>query len=162
MGVSVLLDNIVDTTAVFYRVWCIADDHVRCLTCGMDMDISEAKYRLKNPCCMRIDLLYSIERTLRDTPRESRNLLDTDDARVSDDEDIEFVIDPVEEDKCEKYNPVESESSPVERTSYDIDDHTLVCEEDPRTDEKCYKIEKMKHQDNPVTMECHEDLFIVL
>lgn len=90
------------------------------------MDISEAKYRLENPSSVSIDFLYPVERTLCDAPRESRNLLDTDHSRVSDDKDIEFVIDPVEQDKCEKYNPVEGESSPVERTSYDIDDHALV------------------------------------
>ena len=92
----------------------------------MDMYIPESKYRLKNPCCMSIDLLYSIEWAFRHASRKRWDLVYTDDARICDDEYIEFVIDPVEKDECEKYDPVERESSPVESTSYEVDDNALV------------------------------------
>ena len=126
MSISICLDDVIDPTAVLDRIWSVVHDHVRCLTRCMDMDIPESKYSLENPCCMSIDLLYSIEWAFRHASRKGWDLVYTNDSRVCDDEYVELIIDPVEKDKCEKYDPVERESSPVESTSYEVDDNALV------------------------------------
>lgn len=131
MSISVCLDYVIDPAAVLDRIGCIVHDHVRCLTRGVDMDIPEAKYRLENPCCMCIHFLYSVEGALCDASGQSGDLVDPDDPRVCDDEDIELVVDPVEEDKREEYDPVECESSPVECASDDVDHGALVGEYHP-------------------------------
>lgn len=92
----------------------------------MDMDIPESKYRLENPCCVSINFLYSIEWALRHASRKGWDLVYTYDARVCDNEYVEFIVDPVEKDECEKYDPVEREPSPIEGTSYKVDDNALV------------------------------------
>ena len=128
MSISICLDDVIDPTAVLDRIWSVVHDHVRCLTRCMDMDIPESKYRLENPCCMSIDLLYSIEWAFRHASRKGWDLVYTNDSRVCDDEYVELIIDPVEKDKCEKYNPVERHPSPVERTSDNINNPILIRE----------------------------------
>lgn len=92
---SVFLDDIIDTSSIFYRIWGELDHHIRCLTRCMDVDISESENSLENPCCMGIDLLDTIERALTHIAWERWELLYTDHTRISDDEEIQFIIDPV-------------------------------------------------------------------
>jgi hypothetical protein len=127
----------------------------------MDMHISELKNRLKYPCRICPHFLYSIETTLGDASRECRYLLYTDDTRICDDDDIEFVIDPVNQDKCQKHNPIYSDPSPVESSTYDVHDRDLISYEYPRGHEEREKIEKMKYKDNPMSMKCHEYLLMI-
>lgn len=83
------------------------------------MHIAESEYRLEYTCCMCVDLLDSIEWTLTDAARECWYLVDTDDTCISDDEEVEFVIDPVEEDKSQKYDPKDWYGSPEYSTTRD-------------------------------------------
>ena len=160
MFISILLDDIVDATRVFYRVWCIVDDHVWCLTRRTDMDITEFKDRLEYPWGMCIDLLDSIERTLGDISRKCWNLLDTNHSRIRDDKEVEFIIDPVDKDKCKKNNPIYRKSSPIERSSDKIHDRASVGDQYPRTYKERKKVKKMKDKDNPMSMKSHDDLFM--
>ncbi len=107
MTIAELIDDIIDAAGIFYWIWGIADHHVRGLTRGMDMDITKGKERLKNTCCVCVDFLDSIERTLTHRSRECWDLIDTDDTRVGDDEEIELIVDPIQQDKSQKYDPEE-------------------------------------------------------
>ncbi len=124
------------------------------------MDITEFEYRLEYSCGMCIHLLDTIETTLSHIPGEGRYLIDPDDARISDDDDIKLVIDPVDQYKCHKHNPVYREPSPVECSTCDIHDRYSIAYEDSCSDEECKEVEKMKHKDNPMTMKGHHDLLI--
>jgi hypothetical protein len=73
----------------------------------MYMHITESEECLEYSGGMSIYLLYAIEATLRHISRESGDLLYADDTRIRDDDDIEFVIDPIKKDKSEKHNPVD-------------------------------------------------------
>ena len=126
------------------------------------MDISESEYSLEYTCCMSIDFLHTIETTLSDCTRKSWYLLDSYNSRIRDDDDIELVIDPVEEDKCQKHDPVYTESSPVESIELEyIDDSWLIRKKYPWTQKKEDKVKEVKHKNNPMTMDCHNDFFIL-
>ncbi len=126
------------------------------------MDIPKPEYRLQDTSGMSIHLLDTIETTLSNCTGKGWYLLDSYDTRVSDDDDIELIIDPVEKDKCQKYDPVQRESSPVESLKLeDIDDSSFVCEKYPWTQEEQNKVKKMKYKDNPVTVKCQDDFFII-
>ena len=56
---------------------------------------------------MCIDLLDSVERTLTDAPRECGYLVDTDDACICDDEEVEFIVDPIKQHEGQEDNPKE-------------------------------------------------------
>lgn len=127
----------------------------------MDMHISEPENSLEYARGMSCDLLHSVECALGHCPWESRNLFDTDNPRICDDDDIELVIDPVEKDKRQKYYPVECQSSPVDTTSYYIYDSELVRNEYPWSQKECYTVKKMKNQNNPVSMNSHYDMLII-
>lgn len=161
MGIPILLDDIIDLSAVLDRIWCVRDDHVRCLTCGVDMDISKSEKSLEDPSRMSIYLLDSIERTLSYTTRESGYLLDSDHTRVSNDKKIELIVDPIEEDKREKSDPKNRKSSPVEGfVADDFYDDGTVLQKKPAREEKSDKIEKMVYKYNPMTVERHDYFFI--
>ena len=145
MIISIFLYHIIDSTAILYRVWSIVHDHIRCLTRSMNMYVSESKYSLEYTCCVSIHLLNTIETTLCDTTWECWDLLYTDHARVGDDEEIEFVIDPVEEDKCEKKYPIYRESSPVDRSSEYLHDRSSIGDEYPWAREEGDEVEKVKY-----------------
>lgn len=126
------------------------------------MDIPEAEYRLKYPCGMSIHFLYSIETALSHCSRECWNLLDPYDARIRDDDDIEFVIYPVEEDKSEKYDPINTETTPVESVELEyIDDSSLISKKYPWAQKEEDKIKKMKYENNPMSMKCKDDLLVI-
>ena len=159
--ITVVLDDIIDPARVLYRIWWVLHDDIRALTCRVDMHIPKAKKCLDDACSMWCHFLDTIEVALGDCTREYRDLLYTDDTGVRDDDDIELIIDPVEEDKCEEHDPIDWNPSPVERTSYDIYHDGLIWEKYPCTYEECYEVEKVKYQDDPVSMKRQEYLLIV-
>lgn len=124
------------------------------------MDITESENRLEDTSSMSIHFLNTVERTLTDRTRECWYLIDTDDTRISDDEEIEFIIDPVEEHKREEHDPVEWESTPIEPTPEYVDNRLAICDEDPWRQKKHDEIEKVKNEDYPVTVEGEEDVFV--
>jgi hypothetical protein len=126
----------------------------------MDVDISESENRLENTCCMSIHFLDSIERTLTHIACECWELLYADHTRISDDEEIQLIIDPVQEHECEKYYPIQCHASPVEPTADDIYDGRLISQEKYRRYQQYYHIEKMEHEYNPVTMEGQDYMFV--
>jgi hypothetical protein len=160
MTVTEFVDDIVDAASILYWIWSVPDHHVRRLTRSMDMDITESEERLEDTCRMCVDLLDSVEWTLGYWSRECRDLIDTDDTRVRDDEEVEFVIDPIQQDKSQKYYPEETECSPIESSTREWHKTVSVCQEEDRGDyENCY-IAKMSYEDDPVTMEGHHDSFV--
>ena len=145
VSISIFLDHVIDPTTVLDRIWCVAHDHIRRLTRSIYMYIPEAEYRLEDTCCMGIHLLDTVETTLCDAAWECWDLLYTDHARVGDDEEIEFVIDPVEEYKCEKKYPIYRESSPVDRSSEYLHDRSSIGDEYPWAREEGEEVEKVKY-----------------
>ena len=127
----------------------------------MDMDIPKAKKCLYYTCSMCGHFLYTIEIALSDSTRKYRNLLYTNHTRVSDDDDIEFIVDPIKEYKCQKKYPVNRKASPIESTSYYIYYHDMIGKEYPRTYEESYKVQEVEYQDNPVSMKRQEYLFVI-
>lgn len=158
--IAIFLDDIIDSSGILDGVRGIFYDHIWCLTGSSDMHITEFEYRLQYPCCMSIDFLYTIETTLSNIPRESRYLLDPDHSRIGDDYNIEFVIDPVNEDKRQKHDPVYSKSSPVESSTCDVHDGYPIAYEYSGSDKESKKVQEMKNKDNPMTMKGHHDLLI--
>ena len=153
MIISIGLDNIINAPSIFYRIWGIIHDHVRCFTRSMDMDIPIVKNGLQYSFCMSIYFLDAVETTFCHTAWEGWELFDTDDAWVSDDEEIELIIDPVEEDKCEESDPIYSNSSPVDWfVSENIENRSFIAQEHPGRDHEGDEIEKMIHEDNPMTV----------
>lgn len=161
MGLSILLDDVIDATRILDRIGGKSYHHIRGLARGMDMHISESKYRLKYPCRMCIHFLNSIEWTLGYGSREGWYLVDPDHARARDDEEVEFIIDPVEEDKCQEYDPIERDSSPKESTSKKLDNRSLEFQKNSGWDEESDEVEKMKYEDNPVPMEGEDYMFVL-
>ena len=160
MWFSKCLNDIVDSSRIFYRIGGKSYDHIRCLTCSMDMNITESEYRLKYPCGMCIHFLNTIERALRYSTRKCWYLINTDNPGLCDDKEIEFIIDPTEEDESQEYNPIEWESSPIESASKEFDNRSLVLDKYCRRNKKCNEVEEMEYEDDPVTMKC-EDYFFV-
>jgi hypothetical protein len=70
MMCSIFADDGVDFVPVFYWIGYIVHDHIRVLTCRMDMDMTISENCLEDSCDLGIDLLYSIQSTLCDTTRE--------------------------------------------------------------------------------------------
>jgi hypothetical protein len=144
MAVSIGLYHVIDTTGIFYRIWSIIHDHIRCLTRGMDMHISESKKSLKYSCGIGVHFLDSVEATLGYTARKCRYLLDADDTRISDDKEVKLIIDPIEEDKGEKPYPVNSNPRPINSFKSDeLNNRSLIGDEYPCCDDKCYEVEKV-------------------
>jgi hypothetical protein len=77
------------------------------------MDVPIGENRLQYSSSMSIYFLDTIEATLSHSPRECRDLLYTDDTRVGDDEEIELIVDPVEENKGEKCYPKYTKQCPI-------------------------------------------------
>ena len=126
------------------------------------MDISESKYSLKHSGSMSVYFLDAIEATLRHTTWERWNLLDTDDARVCDDEKIKFIIDPVEKDKCQECYPVYRHARPIDSLISDnVNNDELIIEKYPRRNDKGEKVEKVVDEYYPMSMESHDDLLVV-
>ena len=130
---AVFLDDIIDSTRILDRIRSIFHDHVRCLTRSPYMDITEFKNSLKYSWSMSVHFLYAVERALSDISRESRKLLYTDDTRVGDDDNIEFIIDPIDQDKCQKHDPIYRKSSPVEWSTDNIHDRYPIAYKYPST-----------------------------
>ncbi len=127
----------------------------------MDMDISETEERLNNSWGMSIHFLNAVKWAFTHGSRQGWYLIDTDHSRIRDDEEIEFIIDPVDEYECEKYDPIEWKPSPIEPATKKIDNSTLITNEYRRRDKKGNKIEKMKNEDDPVTMKSKLYLLII-
>jgi hypothetical protein len=125
------------------------------------MDISVWEYSLEYSCGMSVYFLNTIEATLTHSSRERWDLLDTDDAWVCDDKEIELVIYPVEEDKGEKCYPKDTNQGPIKGIiTKKLEDRSLIREKKPAHDKQCEKVEKMIYEDNPVTMERHDYFFV--
>jgi hypothetical protein len=78
----------------------------------MDMYMSESKYGLEDTSDLCIHLLDSIESTFCHATREGSYLFDTDDTLISNEEEIQFIIDPGYEYKCKKKHPIKANPSP--------------------------------------------------
>jgi hypothetical protein len=103
----------------------------------MDVHIAKSKYGLKDSGGMSIYFLDSIEATFSDSPWERRKLFDTDNSWIGNDEEVEFIIDPIQEDKCQKGDPVDSYPSPIDRlVSNDFYNRKFIIEEYPRRQHK--------------------------
>ncbi len=161
MSISIGLDDIINTASVFDRIWSIIYDHIRSFTRSMDVDISIAEYRLKDSRGIGIYFLDSVEATLGHSPWERRKLFDTDDSGISNNEEIELIIDPIKEDKCQKGNPIYRDTCPIDCLIADnLYNRKLIGNQYPSRNNKGKKIEKMVDEDNPVSMERHYDFFI--
>lgn len=128
----------------------------------MDVDISISEYCLEDSSCVGIYFLDTIEATFGDSTRKCRNLLYTDNAWIGDDEEIELIVDPVEEDKGKERNPIDRNTSPIDSLISDyVDNGELIGEKHPRRNNEREEIEKMINKYYPVSMKCHYDLLIV-
>lgn len=125
------------------------------------MDITESEYCLEDTCCMCIDLLDSIEWTLTNAARECWYLVDPDDTSISDDEEIELIVDPVEEDKSQKYNPKERYSPPKYSPARDRHNTLSIHKKKSRSHNQYKHVEEVEHEYNPVSMECHYEALAV-
>ena len=161
MRSAIFLDNVIDPASILYRIRCIANHHVRGLTRRMDMDIPESEEWLNNPWGMSIHFLNTVEWAFTHGSRQRWYLIDTDDPRISDNEEIEFIIDPVDQYKCEKYDPIEWEPSPIEATSKEINNCDLIIHQYGCRYEEREKIEKVKYEYNPMPMKGKLYLFII-
>lgn len=127
---TMFLDDIIDSSSIFYGFRSILYDHIRCFTSGMYVDIAISENCLDNPCGMSVYLLDFIESTFGDISREDRYLLDTDDTRIGYDKEIELVVDPVDEDIGKKCYPIETNPTPVESTSSEFYNRILIYKQD--------------------------------
>jgi hypothetical protein len=78
----------------------------------MDMDMPISEHCLEYARDLCIDLLDTIESTLTHSSREGRDLINTNYPLIRDDEQIELVVHPREENKREKRHPKNTQSSP--------------------------------------------------
>jgi hypothetical protein len=125
------------------------------------MYIPESEYRLEDTCCMCVDFLNSIEGTFTDAPRECGYLVDTDDTCICDDEEIELIVDPVEEDKSQKYNPKERYGSPKESSTRDRYDTISISKQESSGDDQYEHVDKVKQQYYPMSVKRHYEAFTV-
>lgn len=128
----------------------------------MDVDIAKSKNRLKDSGGMCIYFLDTVEATFAYSSRKGRELLDPDNPWISDNKEIKFVVDPVEEDKSQKGNPVNSYPGPVNRLeSNNLNNGALITQKNPGCKDKCQQVEEMVDQNYPMSVEGHDDLLIV-
>ena len=95
----VFVDDIADDARVIEGMGCDTDPEVGVFRGGIDRDDPEVKDIREDAFRLSIDLLYIDERALRYGTIQERNLLDTDDATVRDDEKIKLVIKPHDVDE---------------------------------------------------------------
>ena len=75
----------------------------------MDRQCSEIEEIRKESFSLGIYLLDAFEGTFTEVDMEKSDLIDTDDALIRDDDEIEFIIRPDDEDENEKYRPIHDE-----------------------------------------------------
>jgi len=78
----------------------------------MDMDVSIMEDCLKNTCDFSIDFLDTTKATFGNASWKSWNLFNTYNSLISNDKQFDFIIDPREENKGDKYEPIDTEASP--------------------------------------------------
>jgi hypothetical protein len=152
----IFADDRIDTVPILYWIGSVTDYHIRVLTGRMYVYMTIVEDCLENSCYLSIDLLHTIETTLTHSPRERRQLLNTDDTLVSDDEEIELVIDPREENKSEKEHPIYTQSSPEYSSPEYSNECCLHREYQERGDNEGEYISNLEYKYNPMSVEHHE------